>query len=64
MFPTILTWRWGGLAAAFVLVAALVIPGFSATPARGHARGLRQLRVGRYSVRGGLQHHPGAVRGL
>src|SRR5271168_2248887 len=34
MFSKILTWRWAGLAAAFVLAAALVIPGLSATPAR------------------------------
>src|ERR1700749_2814014 len=34
MFSITLTWRWVGLAAAFVLAAALATPGFSATPAR------------------------------
>jgi non-reducing end alpha-L-arabinofuranosidase len=34
MFSTTPTWRWIGLAAAFVLALALVIPAFSATPAR------------------------------
>src|SRR5580692_14883 len=37
MFSITLTWRWVGLVAAVVLAAALVIPGFSATPARAAA---------------------------